>query len=253
MFFIFSKVFFFLLSPFNWIILLFIASLIVRTNSIKKKLRITIWVIALLFSNPFIYKSISKWWQPGLTNLAANKQYSAGILLGGLSMYDANDTGFFGNNADRFIQTANLYHSKQINKILISGGTGKLLSKEPAETDFLYKELIRNGVKQEDIIVEPLSRNTHENAIFSKRLLDSLQLAPPYIIVTSAQHMRRAIKVFKKAGFNDFIPYPCDYKVIETNFNLEDSIIPDIKLLSDWKYLLKEIVGVWVYQLTGKA
>lgn len=253
MFFILSKILFFLLVPFNWIVLLFIASLLFKSKAIKKKIRIAIVVIALVFSNPFIHKSISKWWQPALTNLAADKQYSAGILLGGMSMYDANDIGFFGNNADRFIQTANLYHSKQINKILISGGTGKMLSKEPAETDFLYKELIRNGVKQEDIIVEPLSRNTHENAIFSKRLLDSLQLAPPYIIVTSAQHMRRSIKVFKKAGFNDFIPYPCDYKVIDTHFSLEDSVVPDITLLSDWKYLLKEIVGVWVYQLTGKA
>lgn len=253
MFFILSKILFFLLVPFNWIVLLFIASLLFKSNAIKKKIRITIVVIAIVFSNPFIHKSISKWWQPTLTKLEPNKQYSAGILLGGMSMYDANDIGYFGNNADRFIQTANLYHSKQINKILISGGKGKILSKEPAETDFLYKELIRNGVKQEDIIVEPLSRNTHENAIFSKRLLDSLHLASPYIIIRSAQHMPRAIKVFKKAGFNDFIPYPCDYKVIDTRFSLEDSVVPDITLLSDWKYLLKEIVGVWVYQLTGKA
>lgn len=253
MFFFFSKIFFFLLVPISWIALLLIASLLLKSTILKRKLHIVIWIIALVFSSPFIHRSISKWWQPALTNLPAHKQYSVGILLGGLSMYDAKNIGYFGNNADRFIQTTNLYHSKQINKIVISGGTGKLLRKEPAETDFLYKELIRNGVKPEDIIIESESRNTYENALYSKRLLDSLQFAPPYIIITSAQHMPRAIKVFKKAGFTNCIPYPCDYKVIDAPFSLEDYLIPDITLLNDWKYLLKEIVGVWVYQLTGKA
>ncbi len=193
------------------------------------------------------------WWQPPVTQLAANKTYSVGILLGGMSMFDKYDTGYFGNNADRFIQVANLYHSGTISKVLISGGTGRLLQSEPSEAGFLLKELLRNGVKREDIIIEEQSRTTYENAIYSKQILNSLKLPAPYIVVTSAIHMPRSEKVFKKAGYNNFITYPCDYKVIDSKFSLEDTIAPDIKLLSDWQYLIKEMVGIIAYQLTGKA
>ncbi len=253
MFFILSKLLYFLLSPESWLVLVLLASFLAKGSQLRKRLRIAALLIGLAFSNPWLYRTANKWWQPDRTILPANAQYSAGILLGGLSMYDKSDTGYFGNNADRFIQTVNLYHSRQIKKIVISGGSGNLLLQEPAETDFLYKELLRNGIPKEDILVESKSRNTYENAVLSKRLLDSLQIPGPYIIVTSAQHMPRAIQVFRKAGYQQPLPYPCDYKVIDTRFNLNDLIIPDITYISDWKYLIKEMVGLVVYRLTGKA
>jgi uncharacterized SAM-binding protein YcdF (DUF218 family) len=218
----------------------------------RKKIRIVLLLIAVLFSNPFIYRTISMWWQPAPAHLPAGTQYSVGILLGGMSMYDARDTGYFGNNADCFIQAANLYHSGQIRKVLISGGTGSLLSNEPTEARFLLKELLRNGVKKEDIIVEADSRNTFENALFSKKILDSLQLQQPFVVITSAQHMPRSMMVFRHAGFINPVAYPCDYKVIDARFSFEDSFIPDIKLLKDWQYLIKEFIGVIAYRITGK-
>ncbi|TAG14466.1 MAG: YdcF family protein [Sphingobacteriia bacterium] len=253
MFFILSKILFFLLAPFHWILLLLIAYFLLKQESQRKKIKIAILVVLIVFTNPYLNRSVVKWWQPPVTQIPVGKTFSAGILLGGMSMFDRFDTGYFGNTSDRFIQTTNLYHSGVIKKILISGGTGSLIHDEPAEAHFLLKELLRNGVKQEDIIVEERARNTHENAVFSKALLDSLLLKPPYIIITSSTHMPRSIRVFKKAGFNDFIGYPCDYKVIDSKFELDDIIIPDIKLLDEWKHLFKEMIGIIAYQLTGKA
>ncbi|MFZ8477648.1 YdcF family protein, partial [Staphylococcus aureus] len=86
----------------------------------------------------------------------------------------------------------NLYHEGKIEKILVTGGNGNLFLNEPDESSFLEKEFIRNGVKKEDIILEKKSRNTYENAIFSKKILDSLKLKPPYILITSASHMPRS-------------------------------------------------------------
>lgn len=251
MFFILSKLLFFLLAPFHWILLLLMAYFLWKPH--RKKLKIVLLFVLIVFSNPYLYRSVVKWWQPPLTQIPLGKTYSAGILLGGMSFFDRFDTGYFGNTSDRFIQTTNLYHSGVIKKILISGGTGSLIHDEPAEALFLMKELLRNGVKQADIIVEERARNTHENAVFSKILLNSLLLKPPYIIITSSTHMPRSIRVFKKAGFNDFIGYPCDYKVIDSKFKLDDIIIPDVKLLDEWKHLFKEMMGIIVYQLTGKA
>jgi uncharacterized SAM-binding protein YcdF (DUF218 family) len=253
MFFVASKIFYFLLIPLNWILFLLAASLLINRNQWKRKFRYTSLFIAIIFSNPLLHNSISRWWEPPLTKLPPNAQYSVGILLGGLSMYDAKFNGYFGNNADRFIQTINLYHSGEVKQILISGGQNNVFSKEPTEASFLYSQLIRNGVPKEAIIVESKSRNTYENAIYSKEILDSLHLKPPYVVVTSAQHMPRAMMVFKKAGYANVIPYPCNYHLLDRPIQLFSSILPDITLLGNWQYLLKELLGVVAYKITGKA
>ena len=64
--------------------------------------------------------------------------------------------------------------------------------------------------------------------------------------------MKRSASVFKKAGF-DCISFPCDYKVNPEKFSLEDCIIPNISLLNEWSNFIKEVVGLYVYKLTGKA
>jgi len=239
--------------PFNWILILLIIYFFTKSAITKKKIKIAVLLIAIIFSNPFIYKTLVKKYQPLPTKLDSIKLYSVGILLGGFSMFDRNDQGYFGSNADRFIQAANLYHSGNIKKILMTGGVGRLFQKEPTEASFALEELIRNGVRKEDIIFEDRSRNTIENAIFSRALLDSMKEQQPYVLITSALHMPRSLKVFQKAGYQNIVTYPCDYKVIETKFSLTDSIIPNISLLNDWQYFLHEIVGTFVYQLTGKA
>ena len=252
MFFILSKVLFFLLVPFWWLMILYIWMKLSKSPKVKKRLLASIIIILIIFTNPLFYRSMVGLWQPEPVSLPTGKTYEAGIVLGGMSGYDRYGRGHFGDNADRFIQTANLYHQGIIKKVIISGGTGSLYQDEPPEALFLRKEFIANNVKDTDIIVESRSRNTFENAIYSRRIIDSMQLKPPYVLITSALHMKRSVSVFKKAGYASFIPYPCDYKVTPSKFSLED-FIPDIGLLSVWSHTLKEVVGLCVYKLTGKA
>ena len=253
MFFILSKVFAFLLIPFNWMLILGLIFIVVKNKLFRKRIGIGIIIIGIVFSNPFIYRNANFCWQPKPTNLPNNFKSDVAILLGGFSSFDKFDNGYMGDNADRFIQAANLYHSHQVKCILISSGSGHILFNEPSEASYVIKELLRNGVKKEAIIVESQSRNTYENAVYSKRILDSLHLQEPYILVTSAQHMRRSTAIFNKVGYKNIIPFPCDYKVFPTKFNFEDAIIPDIRLLHNWKYLIKEIIGLFIYRIIGKA
>lgn len=252
MFFIFSKVLYFLLYPISWILILWIWRWRSRAATTRKRLLTGMIVLVIVFTNPFLYRSFVMSWQSAPRSLPDSAHYNVGIILGGLSSYDKKNQGFFSPAADRFIQTANLYHRGIINKILITGGTGNLLQREPPEAVFLRQEFIRNGVNEKDIILENQSRNTHENAIFSKRILDSLKLQPPFVLVTSAMHMPRSVAVFKKAGF-DFVSYPCDYTVIDSRFDIDHYLMPDVSLLKDWAPALKEVVGLVVYRLTGKA
>jgi len=252
MFFILSKVFYFLVDPSCWILILLLLMWIPQSKKIKKKLLILAILIGLLFSNYFLYSKAVLAWQPEPVTLTPGKTYTVGILLGGLAGFDAQGRGYFNESADRFIEAQKLYHQEFIQKILISGGSALLIGTEPKEADFLKSQLIASGVAVNDILVENNSRNTYENAIFSKRILDSLQLRGPYVLITSAIHLPRSIKVFTKAGMS-VIPYPSDYRGIENHYSLKQILLPDLSVLKDWNNLLKEIIGIKVYQLTGKA
>ena len=64
MFFLLSKILFFLLNPVNWLILLLAAWLLVRNKVYKKRLLIITLVVAALFTNGALFGSLLSWWQP---------------------------------------------------------------------------------------------------------------------------------------------------------------------------------------------
>lgn len=252
MFFILSKLLYFLLIPFNWILILLISIYCIKSPKRKRRLAFITVIIAIVFSNPWLYKTATKCWQSDFKQLSEVENYETGILLTGMVQFDRKDQGFFGSAADRFIQTATLYHTGKIKKILVTGGSGSLLHTSRPEALFLEEMLVKNGIPKEDIITEPASRNTYENAVFSKRILDSLKINTKSLLITSALHMRRSEAIFTKAGI-PFDTYPTDFKVVDEYFSIDDTLIPDAKLLKEWSQLIKEIIGLWVYQLTGKA
>lgn len=47
--------------------------------------------------------------------------------------------------------------------------------------------------------------------------------------------------------------YPSNYNEIPQKNTWQNTLYPDFSKISDWEYLIKEIVGTWVYQITGKA
>ncbi|TAF55239.1 MAG: YdcF family protein [Sphingobacteriia bacterium] len=252
MFFIFSKLFFFLVDPLTWILCLVAAGIFTKPLARQKKFLWWALGLFLFFTNPFVFQKVSLWYQPQPKMLAPTAKYGLGVLLGGMSYYDKANNGFFGSTADRFIQTANLYHSGNIKKILVSGASGSLYQKDPDEAGFLYTEFQRNGIPASDIIVERRSRNTHENAVFSKQIMDSLGIQDSIVLITSAQHMPRSVAVFRKAGFKKFIPYPVDFQEIDKKWEPRTVFIPDAEKLQGWRSLIKEWVGILAYRLTGK-
>ncbi|MEN9686208.1 MAG: hypothetical protein RLZZ28_1994 [Bacteroidota bacterium] len=252
MFFIFSKVLLFLLIPFWWLVILFVWMKFAKNPLLKKRLYYLLVFLFIVFTNPFLYRALVSNWQVNNSPLPKGKVYEAGIVLGGMAGYDKSKNGYFGGNADRFIQTANLYHQGIIKKIIVSGGTGSLSQDEPAEAIFLREQFMANGVRDSDIIIEKASRNTYENAFYSKKITDSLKLAPPYVLITSAIHMKRSVSTFQKQGF-DCIPYSCDFEVVPKKNTIEYTLLPDITLLGQWGYFIKEVVGLYAYKLTGKA
>lgn len=250
MFFFFSKVAYFFLSPENWIIALILIILITRPPVVKKRLKVALLVAIFFFGNEYIYTELVNAWQPRPVKLPGNATYDAGILLGGLTSFDQNRIGFFNGASDRFIAASTLYKTGKIRKIIVSGGA--LKKNVPLEGDYLYKRLIDIGVATDDIIVENRSRTTFENAAFTKQMLDSLHLKEPLILVTSAVHVPRAERVFKKAGIN-VISFPCHYSVLNKRMGIFNFLIPSLSTIVSWSGFLKEVVGLAGYTIFDKA
>ncbi|WP_218094342.1 YdcF family protein [Paenibacillus solanacearum] len=92
-----------------------------------------------------------------------------------------------------------LYKEKRAPKILFSGGV-KWDDQHDVEAKVMGEEARRQGVSEEDILVEPLSTNTRDNVLFSSKILeDSIGLATVrrILIVTTTYHMRRAFMTMK--------------------------------------------------------
>lgn len=252
MFFILSKILLFLLNPFYWIVFCLLLFWKIKRPILRKRFLFTAIVIFILFSNYWLYNICVRAWQPKAAPIVHTNHYSLGIVLGGMTRSDKHGHSFFAATSDRFIQTCKLYHTKVIDKILISGGDGSLLQNKPKEANFLYKEFPQLGVPDSILLVEKFSKNTYESAIEAKRLVDSLQIKGPYLLITSAIHMKRSIATFKKAGLN-VIEHPACFDAVDSKMSWDSYCVPKIQVLGEWSYILKEIVGYYVYKITGKA
>lgn len=246
--FIISKIVGFLLDPFIWIMILVVISVLIRDHFWRRISRRTAIVLFLFFSNSYIINNIWEAYQYKPVTLPRGQRYEAGIVLGGMAGYDERiRKGFFGQASDRFIQAARLYHNGSVGKLMVTGGNA-IFVKESGynEADFIGNNLRELDIPAEDIFLEKRSRNTRENASFSKAILDSAGLRGPYVLITSAIHMPRAKKIFEKRNI-PVVPYPCNYKVlpVDTDFTWR-SIIPTQEAFNLWALILKEWAGLVV-------
>jgi uncharacterized SAM-binding protein YcdF (DUF218 family) len=245
-----SKIAYVLIAPENWIIGLLVWLLVVKSKVVKKRLAAAIIVLIVIFGNEFIYRKLVGAWQPQPVTLQNEVLYEAGIVLGGSTSFDKYGRGYFNASSDRFIEICILYKTKKIKKIIISGGSNAV--NQPKDADFQYTKMIALGIPARDIIVENASRNTFENAAFTKGKIDSACLHPPFVLVTSAMHIPRAERVFTKAGI-PVIAFPCNYNVIDNKLDFPAYFIPSISTLLSWNSFLKEVVGIVGYKLFKKA
>ncbi|SDT59692.1 Uncharacterized SAM-binding protein YcdF, DUF218 family [Mucilaginibacter mallensis] len=240
MYFILSKVLLFLLFPLLWVFALVIAGLVTKNKKRKKRLFISSVVLLFLLSNSFLFNEFATLW--GYQPYSGNEKYSCAIVLGGFSSADKNGNGYFNESADRFIQGVRLLETGRVKRILITGGNGNLIAGNYREGTWTKEQLKDLNIPDSSILIESNSRNTIENADFSKRILLANHVQPPYLLVTSDFHMRRSMMIFKKHGL-DVVAYPCNYMAGHGDISIASFLIPDANALDGWSIYLKEIVG----------
>lgn len=245
-----SSIISFFLNPLVWIIILVLLSIFSKSSLWKKRLLLWSIGIFLLFSNLWLITAYARWWQPKQYDEKEKTKYSCAILLGGFGSPDYNEKGYFNASSDRFIQAVRQYKLGKVKYILVNGGNGKVLVENFNEGEWTKSELCIMGVPDSVILHEDQSTNTAENAVNAKKIMDSIGLKPPYLLITSAHHIPRASLLFKKAGIQ-ITPLPCSYVAGNEAYTLA-GVIPQPEVLMRWSFYLKEAFAYTIYRIKNQ-
>ena len=178
------------------------------------------------------------------------------VVLGGSTlpaepprqMVEVNGSG------DRVLYAAWLYQHGKGKAILLSGGLldWDLGESTPAQDMAALLEMM--GVPSEALWLQAESRNTYEDALYCARLLESKGIRR-VLLVTSAWHMPRAVRLFQVQGL-EVTPLPTDFTVTEAGWRQLAqgdlraqmlALMPSADNLALTSRMLKEYVGTLVY------
>lgn len=178
-------------------------------------------------------------------------RYAGLVVLGGALepayVWAGHDQPALNDRAERMTAALPLLQRYPQFQLLFTGGEGEWLSQGMSEAERAKIFYQRMTVAPQRLLFEGASRTTHENAVLSAAV-PGVDKARPWLLVTSAWHMPRALAAFRRAGWN-VTPYPVDYRSgLQTpwsRYSLANGA-------SAWHLALHEYVGLLIYQLTGR-
>jgi uncharacterized SAM-binding protein YcdF (DUF218 family) len=153
---------------------------------------------------------------------------------------------------DRILYAGRLMAQQVAPRLIITGGTINFLRTIKGSQAEAAARILA-GCRDIDtslILLETKARNTYENGLYTKKLLDSLNLPPSIVLVTSAQHMPRSVAIFKKQGVTVY-PAPTDYLADAPYQWKPICFLPNAGALENSTNALHELYGSFAYRLLG--
>jgi uncharacterized SAM-binding protein YcdF (DUF218 family) len=156
-----------------------------------------------------------------------------------------------GGEIDRVIAAAKLAHQYPKARVVYSGGNSNLIRTDDTEADVAESIFVGLGLPRDRLFLERQSRNTLENAEFSK-VIAAPKPGEHWLLVTSAYHLPRSVGIFRKQGFA-VEPYPIigsrkqdwpEFLTLQSSF-LERVETTDIAV--------REWTGLIAYRLAGRT
>ncbi|MBO6756185.1 MAG: YdcF family protein [Roseibium sp.] len=258
MFFYLSKIIFFVVRPSNFLLLLLIGGLLLLFSNRSRRLGRDVIGLAVIALTVFGLGPGSN-----LLILPLEERFALpadpGAVNGILVLGGAVDTIVTSNRAhtalttsgERVTVAAELARRFPGAKVIHTGGEGLLMSSGTTEADGVAPLLLSFGIDPGRIVLEEAARNTFENAVFTRDLIDP-EPDQRWLLVTSAYHMPRAMGVFRAAGWRGVIAYPVDHRT---------------RGWQDWKrgfsgmseglrrtdIAVREWIGLLAYRTTGRT
>lgn len=139
-----------------------------------------------------------------------------------------------------------LYRAGRAPLIVLSGAS---LDGSVSEARAMANALERAGVPASALILEDQSQNTHENALYSARVLRDRHIEQ-VLLVTSALHMPRSMAAFARQGVHA-TPAPSPPQIVVPDDPAVSFWLPDHRTFDAARSIIKEYAGLLVYWLRG--
>jgi uncharacterized SAM-binding protein YcdF (DUF218 family) len=134
-------------------------------------------------------------------------------------------------------------------RIVYSGGDASLLGNQLPEANYVYPLLDTFGIPRDRVTLETRSRNTAENAAYTRDLVTP-KPGERWLLVTSAQHMPRAVGCFRKVGF-PVEAYPVGWRLArEEHLSFHRALAQGLERFDS---AVHEWIGLFAYWITGKT
>lgn len=152
--------------------------------------------------------------------------------------------------AERMTAIAELARRYPDARIVFTGGSGRIVYDGVSEAELAARLFASFGIAKERITLEDRSRDTTENAAFTKELVKP-KPGERWLLVTSAHHMPRSVGVFRAAGF-PVEAFPVDYRtrgavdLLRPFSNVGDGLRRTDTAMREW-------AGLAVYRLSGRT
>ncbi len=211
---------------------------------------LTLAVVALilwLVSTPLVSRPMMSMLEQGL-EIPEHPRGDVIILLGGGINDKVSDLSGRGTpsatSLHRVVTAARL--QKRLGLPIIASG-GAVFTGHTAEAVISRRFLTDLGVPSDRILIEDRSRDTRENARFTKEIMAKHGYRKP-VLVTSAYHMRRSVMAFRQAGI-EVIPMPTQFMSSNEADTVWFDWLPDAGHMSDVAMAMKEQIGMRYYRL----
>jgi uncharacterized SAM-binding protein YcdF (DUF218 family) len=250
MFFVLSKTLRFLISPLPLLVLALLGVVTWYHRKWARAALLVVLVCLYALSIPFTADRLMHWLEvPRVSRHALQSHYDVVVVLSGMVNLQLSREGHleFTDAVDRILAGIAFVKQGIGHVLLISGGSEDLFDQSRSEAPLLRDFALQLGLATAQVLIEPNSRNTYENARFSARLLRAHDYQR-VLLITSAAHMRRAVAAFHKQGiFPDTYPVDFEANDVITLF----SFIPSARSLSRTTDAIHELVGLVMYRLQG--
>jgi len=236
-------------------LLLLVAFGLLRLKKLRSAGGVIILALAVLWtaSTPFIaerlYRHMESFYPPvPMVNVPVRRCL---VVLGGaLGAVLPPRVEFDMNEAvDRIYKAAALYRAGKAPVVIVTGGNQPWSEPKTAEAYLIRDLLIEWGVPADAILLEGSSRNTRENALYSKNIMDSIN-CDDALLVTSAAHMPRAVAAFRSVGLT-VTPVSTDVRAPVRAIPLLINILPSADALDMTTDAIREWLGQQVYAWQG--
>nr|WP_155189231.1 YdcF family protein [Roseibium denhamense] len=204
--------------PSNVLVVLLVAGLLIGLRQARRRMGLVLCWTAVLGLIVLGYSPATNWLilplEERYPRPASVEAVDGIIVLGGA--VDTIVTGGRGDTAlttsgERITVAARLAQQMPDALLIHSGGKGVIISSQATEAEGAGRLFQDFGISKDRIVLEDQSRNTWENAVLTKELINP-QPGQKWLLVTSAYHMPRSMGVFEAAGWTGVAAYPVDYR-----------------------------------------